>query len=158
MKASMQRLTRTVIGTAALLLVAVACNTNETRSPTQPTVRPVEPEFVPIVTVTSDRTQMATDNERGARIQVRAIDPVSGASVPNLTVASMTTNIGGFGSQSGPAELEIEFFGGVAQTVFFPGTEPGTATVRAEVNGGVAIVMIRVVCPSEGCGGGEPVP
>ncbi|HSM12951.1 MAG TPA: hypothetical protein VLA66_02705, partial [Thermoanaerobaculia bacterium] len=132
--------------------------TNEARLPTQSIVRPVEPEFVPIVTVTSDRTQMATDNERGARIQVRAVDPVSGASVPNLTVASMTTNIGGFGSQSGPMELEIEFFGGVAQTVFFPGTEPGTATIRAEVNGGVDIVMVRVVCPSEGCGGGTTVP
>lgn len=158
MRASMQRLTRTLIGSAALLLVAAACNTNEARSPTQPIVRPVEPEFVPVVTVTSDRTQMATDNERGARIQVRAVDPVSGASVPNLTVASMTTNIGGFGSQNGPAELEIEFFGGVAQTVFFPGAEPGTATIRAEVNGGVAIVMVRVVCPSDGCGGGTTTP
>ena len=153
MRASMQRLTRTVIGMTALLLVAAACTTNEAKSPTQPVVRPVEPEFAPIVTVTSDRTQMATDNERGARIQVRAVNPATGASVPNLTVASMTTNIGAFGSQSGPAELDIEFFGGVAQTVFFPGTVPGTATIRAEVEGGVAIVMVRVVCPSDGCGG-----
>jgi hypothetical protein len=158
MKSSTQRLTRTLIGMAGLLLVVAACTTTEGKSPTQPTVGPVEPDFVPVVTVTSDRTQMATDNERGARIQVRAVDPVSGASVPNLTVASMTTNIGGFGSQSGPAELDIEFFGGIAQTVFFPGTEPGTATIRAEVNGGVAIVMVRVVCPSDGCGGGTTFP
>ena len=62
--------------------------------------------------------------------------------------------IGAFGSQSGPKEIELEFFFGVARTVFFPGTEIGTATVRAEVEGGVAITTIRIVCPSDGCGGG----
>lgn len=154
MRVPIQRLSRKLPAIGGLLLLAAACNTNEARSPTQPIVRPVDPEFAPIVTVTSDRTQMATDNERGAQIRVHAVDPQTGASVPNLTIASMTTNIGAFGSQSGPNELDVEFFGGVAQTVFFPGTEPGTATIRAEVEGGVGIVTVRIVCPSEGCGGG----
>jgi len=148
-------LTPILLGIAALALVSAGCNTSEAKLATQPTVQPVEPVFGPIVTITSDRTRLATDNERGANLVVRAVHPVTGASVPNLTKAFLTTNIGAFGSQSGPQEVELEFFFGTARTVFFPGTEPGTATVRAEVNGGVAIVMIRVVCPSDGCGGGE---
>ena len=145
---------------AAAAMGGFAACENDTDGPGRPGYQlagPVQNQ-VALVTVTSSRSQMQGDNATSATITVTALNPATGASVPNLTLALMTTNIGHFGSSDGPTELAIEFFGGSARTVFFSGTVEGTATIRAEVNGGVGITSIRVTCPDEGCTVEEPPP
>ena len=67
---------------------------------------------------------------------------------------SQPTNLGNFQSAGGLQEVELEFFSGEINVPLFAGATAGTARVRAEVNGGVGIVHVLIVCPSEGCGGG----
>jgi hypothetical protein len=142
----------------ALGLAPVGCDSNEANLPNQPPVRPIEPEIVPIVTVTTDRGRLTVGDDHFARIRVTATDPRNGASVPDLTLASMSTNLGHFQSLDGPEEVELEFFFGQVSVPLFPGDSPGEARVRAEVNRGVGIVVVRMSCPSEGCGTEEPPP
>ena len=129
-----------------------ACDTDGPGRPGYQLAGPVQNAPAPIVTVISSRATMQGDNSTSAAITVTAVDGGTGISVPNLTIAALSTNIGHFGSSDGPIELEVEFFGGSARTVFFSGTTEGTATIRAEVNGGVGITTIRINCPDEGCG------
>jgi hypothetical protein len=126
----------------------VACDTDGPGRPGYNFAGPIQ--AAPLVTVTSSRATMQGDNSASAAITVTARS-ASGASVPDLTVALLTTNIGHFGSSEGPTELAVEFFGGAARTVFFSGTVEGTAVIRAEVNGGVGQTTIRINCPDEGC-------
>lgn len=135
-------------------LVPAACDTHEAKLPSQPRVQPVQPEVVPIVTVTTSRGRLLVNDDRFAMIKVTATDPRTNYTVPNLTLAALTTNLGNFQSQGGPQEVELEFFWGEINVPLFAGGTPGDARVRAEVNGGVGIVPVRIVCPSEGCGGG----
>lgn len=128
----------------------VACDSDGPGRPGYQFAGPVG-DTTPLVTVTSSRSTMQGDNTAAAQITVTAVS-AAGSSVPNLTIAHMTTNIGHFGSTDGPLELDVEFFGGSARTVFFSGLVEGTATIRAEVNGGVGITTIRINCPDEGCG------
>jgi hypothetical protein len=139
-------------------LLPAGCDTNEANLANQPPVRPIEPEIVPIVTVTTDRGRLTVGDDHFARIRVTATDPDNGASVPNLTIASLTTNIGHLESLDGPTEKDYEFFFGVVSVPLFPAESPGEAQVRAEVLGGVGMVRVRMSCPSEGCGGGEEPP
>lgn len=141
-------------------LAPVGCDTNEANLPNQPPIDPVEPVKTPIVTVTTSRGRLTVGDDHFAQIRVTATDPDSGASVPNLTIASMSTNLGHFQSLDGPEEVDLEFFFGVVGVPLFPGESPGEARVRAEVLGGVGIVRVSMRCPSEGCGGAgeEPPP
>lgn len=145
---------------AAILagLLPLGCDTNEANLPSQPRVQPVEPEVVPIVTVTTSRGRLWVGDDRFAMIKVTATDPRNGASVPNLTIADMSTNLGNFQSMGGPQEVELEFFWGEINVPLFPGSEAGDARVRAEVDGGVGIVTVRMTCPEEGCGSTTPPP
>jgi hypothetical protein len=143
---------------AGLLPTACDIDTSEATLPNQPTVPPIEPEFAPIVTVTTSRGRLTVGDDHFAQIRVTATDPETGASVPNLTVASITTNIGHLESIDGPTETELEFFFGVVGVPLFPADSPGEARVRAEVEGGVGIVRVQMSCPSEGCGGTEEPP
>lgn len=139
-------------------LVPAGCDTNEANLANQPPVQPIEPEIVPIVTVTTSRGRLTVGDDHFAQIRVTATDPDTGASVPNLTIASMSTNLGHFQSLDGPEEVDLEFFFGVVGVPLFPGESPGEARVRAEVEGGVGIVRVSMHCPSEGCGGAEVPP
>ncbi|GMU65317.1 MAG: hypothetical protein AMXMBFR36_15910 [Acidobacteriota bacterium] len=139
-------------------LVPVGCDSNEANLPNQVTVPPILPEVVPIVTVTTSRGRLTVGEDHFAQIRVTATDPDTGASVPNLTIASMSTNLGHFQSLDGPAEVNLEFFFGVVGVPLFPGESPGEARVRAEVLGGVGLVRVSMRCPSEGCGGAEVPP
>ncbi|KAB2958841.1 MAG: hypothetical protein F9K16_12955 [Thermoanaerobaculia bacterium] len=137
-------------------LLPLGCDTNEAKLPSQPRVQPVEPEVVPIVTVTTSRGRLWVGDDRFAMIKVTATDPRTGASVPNLTIAEMSTNLGNFQSMAGLQELELEFFWGEVNVPLFPGAEAGDARVRAEVDGGVGVVTVRMTCPEEGCAAPEP--
>lgn len=141
-------------------LVPVGCDidTSEATLPNQPTVPPIEPELAPIVTVTSSRGRLTVGDDHFAQIRVTATDPDTGASVPNLTVASISTNIGHLQSLDGPTEAALEFFFGSVGVPLFPSESPGEARVRAEVEGGVGMVRVQMSCPSEGCGGTEEPP
>jgi len=149
-----------LMATVIVGLAPAACDidTSEATLPNQPPVQPIEPEFAPIVTVTSSRGRLTVGDDHFAQIRVTATDPDSGASVPNLTVASISTNIGHLQSLDGPTEAELEFFFGVVSLPLFPAESPGEARVRAEVEGGVGIVRVQMSCPSEGCGGTEEPP
>lgn len=139
-------------------LVPIGCDTNEANLPSQPPVQPIEPEPVPVVTVTTSRGRLTVGDDHFAQIRVTATDPDTGQSVPNLTIASMSTNLGHFQSLDGPEEVDLEFFFGVVGVPLFPGDSPGEARVRAEVLGGVGMVRVSMRCPSEGCGGAEVPP
>lgn len=141
-------------------LVPTGCDidTSEATLPNQPTVPPIGPEVTPIVTVTASRNRLTVGDDHFAQIRVTATDPDTGASVPNLTIASISTNIGHLQSLDGPTEAVLEFFFGVVSLPLFPSESPGEARVRAEVEGGVGIVRVQMSCPSEGCGAGETPP
>lgn len=147
-----------LITVVAAGLIPVGCDTNEANLPNQPPVQPIEPEIVPIVTVTTDRGRLTVGDDHFARIRVTATDPDTGASVPNLTIASLSTNIGHLESLDGPTEKDYEFFFGVVSVPLFPSESPGEAQVRAEVLGGVGMVRVRMTCPSGGCVAEEPPP
>jgi hypothetical protein len=139
-------------------LAPVACDSNEANLPNQVTVPPILPEVVPIVTVTTSRGRLTVGDDHFAQIRVTATDPVTGSSVPDLTVAAISTTIGHLGSLDGPTEELFEFFFGQVTVPLFPAESPGEARVRAEVDGGVGIVRVRMSCPSEGCGTAEVPP
>jgi hypothetical protein len=115
---------------------------------------PTHPLPATIVTVTSDRGSLEVGGTNFARITVTAVNPATGAPVPDLTEALLTTTAGNLGSQSGEQEIVLELVNGVATTALFAGSEAALATVRAQVGSGVGFVTVRMSCPPEGCGGG----
>lgn len=103
---------------------------------------PVNSTFV--VSLTSNRSSLTAGDDHFATLTVTAVVASSGAPVPNLTVATLTTNIGQFGSLGGTNTAAIELVNGVGTVVMFPGDTIGTASVRAQVGSGVAFTDIRI--------------
>jgi hypothetical protein len=123
---------------ALALAAAVGCTSD---SPTEPSVPPSNPKPpVPVttyaVTVTASPTQLTAGSTTPSTItvQVRATD--TGQPPPDLTNVTLTTTLGEFGSAgSGQKTVTLQLVNGRAQTALFPGTDIGTATIRADVAG-----------------------
>jgi hypothetical protein len=118
---------------AAALAIAVACST---KSPTEPTSAPISPKVPPpvttfAITVTANPNHLTIGQTTGSQITVSAVDIQTGLPPGDLTPITVTTTLGAFGSAAGPTSITVQLVHGQAQTVLFPGTIAGAATVSA---------------------------
>lgn len=132
---------------ALALVAALGCQSDSPTEPSSvPPANPVPP--VPVtqytITVTANPSQLTAGSGTGSTVTVDVRRTDTGQPPADLTDVTLTTNIGGFGAIGGPREITLDLVNGRAQTVLFPGTEVGTATVRAVVgpSGGAANVQI----------------
>jgi len=141
----MKALTRfRAVALALGVVLAVGCSTDEASSPTQPPPNPVPPPVGINVSVTASNPSLEVDSTAPSIITIRATRADNGQPVPNLTQATVTTTLGGFGSVGGPQSTTVELINGEAQVPLFAGATIGTATVRASVPGGVGITSVNV--------------
>ena len=127
---------------ASVALALPACDTDGPGKPGYNFAGPVISKAV--VTITSNRSQLPILSDSFATLTITVSDSVTGAPARDLTVVSLTTNLGSFGFLGGPSEAAVETIGGRATIAFFGGESPGTATIRAEALGGVGFVSIRI--------------
>jgi hypothetical protein len=141
----MNALTRfRAVALALGVVLAAGCSTDEASSPTAPPTTPVPPPVGINVSVTASNSSLEVDSTTPSIITIRAIRADNGQPVPNLTQATVTTTLGGFGAVGGPQTTTVELINGEAQVTLFAGGTIGTATVRAQVSGGVGITSVNV--------------
>jgi hypothetical protein len=134
-----------ILALAAGVAALAACNTTESKLPTQPTVNPYSPDIY-AVTVAASRVHMHVGDDRPSDINITAARIPDGAPPPNLTIADLTTDLGNFVTMdSGIQEVTLELVGGHVHTVYFAPASPGTATLRADVLGSIGFRQIKTV-------------
>jgi hypothetical protein len=146
----MQHLKNALRLSSAFLLVAVlGC----TSSPTEPsggggggtiTPKPPDPVVTFNVTVTANPSQITAGGTTSSTITVDVRRSDNGQPPPDATPVTLTTTLGGFGSVGGPQSVQLQLVNGRAQATLFAGTETGTATVRAVVNGAVGVTNVGI--------------
>lgn len=134
---------------ALALSVAVGCQSD---SPTEPagggtpaTPKPPAPVTLYNVTVTANPPSIVAASGTPSTVTVNVRRTDNGQPPADLTKVTLTTTLGEFGSAgSGQKTVEVQLVNGRAQAVLFPGTDIGTATVRADLDrsSGAANVQI----------------
>lgn len=132
----------------ATLAVLWGCTSDSPSGPTQPppsNPQPPAPVTTFNVSVTANPPQIVAGTTQSSVITVNVTRSDTGAPPPDLTEVIVTTNLGTFGSAaSGQQTVTLQLVNGRAQAVLFPGTDVGSATVRAQVaqSAGAANVAI----------------
>jgi hypothetical protein len=132
-----------------LALALAGCQSD---SPTEPgggsttpaTPKPPDPVTTFNVTVTASPDQIAAGSNTPSNITVDVRRNDTGLPPADLTQVVLTTNLGTFGSTSGTQEVTLQLVNGRAQAVLFPGTDVGTATVRAVVGPSAGAANVRI--------------
>jgi IPT/TIG domain len=130
----------------AAVLAVLGC----TSSPTEPasggtiTPKPPDPVVTFAVSVTADPSQITAGGTASSNVTVVVRRTDNGQPPPDLTLVTLTTSLGGFGSVGGPQTVQLQLVGGRAQAVLFAGTETGTATVRAVVGSSAGVTNVSI--------------
>ncbi len=133
---SLKILTLALLAFAVVLAACTSSPSEPKQTPTTP-VPPVAP--VPAVTynitVTASPNQLTAGvNSTPSTITVTARRTDNGQAAPDLTMVTLTTSLGEFGSVgSGLQKANLQLLGGQATAVLFPGSSQGTATVTAQI-------------------------
>ncbi len=130
----------------AALLALAACTSN---SPSEPRVDPVPPvpptpQISYNVTVTASPTALAIGSGQSSTVTVRAVRTDTGQPPANLTSIALSTSLGTFGSATGGTQITLQLTNGSAQTVLFPGTSSGVATVRATLDRSEGFANVQI--------------
>lgn len=133
----------------ALALAAAGACTSD--SPTEPaggqpaTPQPPVPVTTYAVTVTANPPQLTAGATTPSTVTVQVRRTDNGQAPPNLTEVTLTTSLGEFGSVgSGQKTVTLQLVNGQAQAALFPGTDIGTATVRAQVAGSAGVATVGI--------------
>jgi len=139
-----------------LPMLALAALLGCTSSPTEPasgggppvSPKPPDPILSYVITVTANPPEITTGVTSSTNITVEVRRADNGQVPPDLTPVTLTTNLGGFGSTGGAQSVTLQLVNGRAQAVLFGGSETGTATVRAELNGSAGAANVRIGQPA----------
>ncbi|MCM2269331.1 MAG: hypothetical protein NDJ75_04470, partial [Thermoanaerobaculia bacterium] len=144
--------------TAALLVAALGCEADGSKSPGQQLASPVTPLASQHVSISSSRQTLTVGRDDVfAQLTVQALAP-DFAPLPNGTDVVLTTNLGAFDSPSGGQTVTLDLVGGQATARFYPGSTEGSARVVATVNGNAASVTINIRPDPTGGLPPEPAP
>lgn len=127
---------------ACAALALPACDTDGPGKPGYNHAGPVISQMV--VTVSSNKATLPILSDQFAIVTVTVHDSATGAPARDLTVVTITTTLGSFGSIGGANAALLETIGGRATIPFYSGDVPGIATIRAEALGGVGFTEIRL--------------
>ena len=137
----------TGLALAAALAVAAGCQSD---SPTEPgggtpaTPKPPQPVVTTSITVTANPPQIVAGSQSPVNITVD-VRRSDGTIPADQTPLTLTTTLGEFGSLgSGLTTTTVQIVNGRAQTVLFPGTAVGQATIRAELNGASGFTTLQI--------------
>lgn len=135
---------------ATLGLLAGACDSGNPVAPKAPEP-PGTGSTDLVVVVTSDRGTLEAGSVQGATLTVSARNR-DGSIAADGTEVVLNTSLGSFGTDASgkPVQLVKKPLAGGATTVqLFPGAEPGTANVLAQVGVSVGRLNLPIVSPSE---------
>ncbi|MEP7010439.1 MAG: IPT/TIG domain-containing protein [Acidobacteriota bacterium] len=130
----------------AALLALAGCTSN---SPSEPKVDPVPPvpptaQITYNITVTANPSTLAIGSGQSSTITVRVVRADNGQPPANLTPITVATTLGTFGSAGGESTVTLQLTNGSAQTVLFPGTSSGVATVRATLDRSEGFANVQI--------------
>lgn len=128
----------------AIVLAALGCSTDSSKSPSDTPASPVTPIPQSLVSVSSSRTSLTANTDTSATLTVQA-QTATFNPVPNGTDAVVTTTLGALDSPSGGKTVTIDLVNGVGTLTLFPGDAEGTARISATVGdvSGFTTVSIR---------------
>jgi|CXWL01.1.fsa_nt_gi hypothetical protein len=86
------------------------------------------------ITVTAIPSTLVIGSGQWSTITVRAVRVDNGQPPPNLTPITLETTLGTLGSAGGETQVMLQLINGSSQTMLFPGTSAGVATVRARLD------------------------
>jgi len=136
------------LSSAVALAAVLGCTSSPTEpsggggTPIPPTPPPTTITFT--VTVTANPSQITAGGTGSSSITVDVHRTDNGQPPPDLTPVTLTTTLGGFGSVGGPQSVQLQLLNGRAQATLFAGTETGTATVRAVVDGSAGATNVGI--------------
>src|SRR5687768_11116993 len=129
---------------AVLGLLAGACDSGNPVAPAPPQDNPGNSSSEVVVVVTSDRGQLEAGSVQGATLTVSARKK-DGSVAEDGTEVVLNTSLGSFGTDSSGKPVQLvkkPLAGGAATAQLFPGKEPGTANVLAQV--GVSVGRLNL--------------
>lgn len=150
------KLTRLLLGAAVVAAIA-GCNADKARTPGSQLATPVTPVGF-VVFISSSTSVLTAGGDSAAQIHFSARSVPDGVPVADGTIASVTTTLGSLNQPSGARSLELEMFGGEGLLTLFPGDTQGTARVRVEVFGAIAVVDITILQNPDDGEPAEPAP
>jgi hypothetical protein len=150
---------------AAVLLGLGNCTTD---SPTEPRQQAppstgggggTAPSGSWLITVTSSRAELEVNSGRSALITVGVRDAANNALPPNGAIVTLVATLGEFGAAgSGDSSVLLQLQQGLAQALFFPGDEVGTAIIQARLENSTGQTSVRIVEPTTPIGTPTPRP
>lgn len=131
----------------SLLLSFAACSSDSPSEPRRdppppPGSNPPAAAFNITVTADPPQIEVASDDRSQIRVVIRRRD--NGAPPPNGTTAVVTTSLGLF-AETGTDQAVVTLTGGQAFLTLLPGDFPGTATVRATLEGSAGARNVRIL-------------
>jgi hypothetical protein len=131
--------------------LALALASCQSDSPTEPgggggpaTPKPPDPVTTFNVTVTASPSQLVAGGTDPSSITVDVRRNDTGQPPADLTEVVLSTSLGNFGSSAGPQEVTLQLVNGRAQAVLYPGTDQGTATVRAVIGPSAGAANVQI--------------
>jgi hypothetical protein len=134
---------------ALALAASMGCQSD---SPTEPssggtpaTPKPPVPTTTYVITVTPSPGSLTAGSGTPSTVTVDVRRTDTGQPPANLTEVTLTTTLGEFGSAgSGTKTVTIPLVNGRAQAAIFPGTDVGTATIRAVVGTSAGAANLQI--------------
>ena len=133
-----------------LALALAGCQSD---SPTEPggggggpvaTPKPPDPVTTFTVTVTASPSQLAAGSTTPSSITVEVRRNDTGQPPADLTDVQLSTTLGNFNNSTGPQTITLDLVNGRAQAVLYPGTDQGTATVRALIGPSAGAANVQI--------------
>jgi hypothetical protein len=122
---------------ASVLVAALGCTSSPTEPSSPPvTSKPPVPTTTYTVSVTANPPNITGGGTASSTVTVEVHRSDTGATPPDGSQVTLTTNLGTFNSTAGPQTVTLALVNGRAQAALFAGTEVGTAAVTATFSGG----------------------
>jgi hypothetical protein len=130
----------------SLLLALAGCSSDSPSEPQRnppppPGTNPQPAAFNIAVTATPPTLEVETDQVSEILVRVRRAD--NGAPPPNGTSILIETTLGVF--STGVTQVAGSLFGGDIRLQLLPGTTPGTAIIRAQLQGSIGQAAVRIL-------------
>lgn len=136
-----------VLLAAAAAALAGGCSSDSPSEPSQPPGQPpgqppTGQAFNISVTVTPGTLEAGGEESATIRVEVRRTD--NNQPPPNGTTVVISTTLGSLNAPGGPQSDVFELVNGVATALFFPPADPGTAIIRAQLQGSVGQAQVQI--------------
>ncbi len=121
-----------LVGAAALVVACSAKSPTEPKQVAAPTPGPSSSTWA--ITVSASPRQLGVTSTTPSLITISVKNAVNGSLPANGSTLTVSTDLGAFGSASGPQSAALQIVNGKSEVQLYPTGQQGTATITAQLN------------------------